>query len=190
MSLEQFFLNAILIDVSEKCKNDSNYAVQDTDLDFTIKEIASLKRRNNILLIRTGYGAFWNDTVKYTGTDKADADKLAFPGISEKAARKIVDLNLFKVVGLDTLSVDPGYSKDFIVHRIFAESGIYGLENVASLHLLPERKLFQVYAFPIKIKGGTGAPARVVAKIFDNGKSLIGKNKNRKQPNRTKFTEI
>jgi kynurenine formamidase len=165
MSLDNFFLNTILIDISDKCKTDPNYALQVVDLNFSVKELASLKRRNNLLLIRTGYGAYWHDRLKYMGTVERDASKLVFPGLGEHAARKIVELDSFVAVGLDTLSVDPGNSQDFIVHRIFAENGIYGLENIANLDLLPERKFFHVYAFPMKIKGGTGSPARVVAKI-------------------------
>ncbi len=35
-------------------------------------------------------------------------------------------------VGLDTASLDPGYSKSFDTHRILLTAGIYGIENISS----------------------------------------------------------
>ena len=42
-------------------------------------------------------------------------------------------------VGLDTLSVDPGMSRDFPVHHLLGKAGRYGLENLAQLDKLPPR---------------------------------------------------
>ena len=42
------------------------------------------------------------------------------------------------------------------------DANIYGLENVANLAELPPKGA-TVIALPMKIKGGTGAPTRIVA---------------------------
>jgi kynurenine formamidase len=67
-------------------------------------------------------------------------------------------------VGIDTASVDPGRSRDFPAHQILNGADVYALENVASLDRLPPRGA-TVFALPIKIKGGTGGPVRIVAVI-------------------------
>lgn len=65
-------------------------------------------------------------------------------------------------VGIDTASIDHGPSKDFKTHQVLYGAGLYGLENLANLEKLPATGA-TVIALPMKIKGGSGAPARVVA---------------------------
>ena len=67
-------------------------------------------------------------------------------------------------VGLDTASLDYGSSKDFIVHRVLNGAGIYGLENVANLEKVPMTGATLI-ALPMKIKGGSGGPVRIVALV-------------------------
>ena len=67
-------------------------------------------------------------------------------------------------MGIDTASIDPGHSKDFGAHRVLNEANLYALENVASLEKLPAQGAI-VTALPIKIRGGTGGPARILATI-------------------------
>jgi kynurenine formamidase len=69
-------------------------------------------------------------------------------------------------VGIDTASVDRGQSKDFQTHRILYSHDIYGLENVANLDRVPTTGAL-VIALPMKIKGGTGGPVRIVAVLPD-----------------------
>ncbi|MCP4285463.1 MAG: hypothetical protein GY792_13565 [Gammaproteobacteria bacterium] len=47
-------------------------------------------------------------------------------------------------------------------HQILFEKNIPGLENVANLDQLPP-KGFMIVALPMKIKGGSGGPLRIVA---------------------------
>ena len=67
-------------------------------------------------------------------------------------------------VGLDTASLDYGQSKDFIAHRILLGANIPGFENVANLDRLPAKGAM-VVALPIKIRGGSGGPLRIVARL-------------------------
>jgi kynurenine formamidase len=86
---------------------------------------------------------------------------LHFPGVSPEAARLLVERRV-DGVGIDTASLDHGPSIDFRTHRILSSSGIYGLENLAGLELLPPKGA-TVIALPMKIRGGTGGPVRVIA---------------------------
>jgi kynurenine formamidase len=65
-------------------------------------------------------------------------------------------------VGIDTPSIDHGPSRDFIVHQILNGADLYGLENVANLDKLPPNGATLI-ALPMKIRGGTGGPVRIIA---------------------------
>ena len=51
-----------------------------------------------------------------------------------------------------------------MVHRIAAAKNVGGLENLTNLDQLPETG-FNVIALPMKIKGGSGGPVRVIALV-------------------------
>ncbi len=118
---------------------------------------------NSILFVRTGWGQFWGDRKKYLGTDvPLDTANLHFPGISGEAAEFLVRQRKVAAVGIDTASLDRGSSKDFIAHQLLTGANVFGLENVANLAMLPPTGS-TVIALPMKIKGGSGAPVRIVA---------------------------
>lgn len=58
-------------------------------------------------------------------------------GISAAAAEWIVKTDKFYGVGLDTASVDPGFSTDYKAHRILSKHQLYNLENVKLVEDLP-----------------------------------------------------
>jgi len=65
-------------------------------------------------------------------------------------------------VGIDTPSIDYGQSTLFETHVALMTNNIPAFENVANLDKLPATG-FQVIALPIKIKGGSGGPLRIIA---------------------------
>ncbi len=84
-----------------------------------------------------------------------------FPGYSLEAARLLLERKV-SGLGIDTLSVDYGPSKDFEVHRLTLPAGLYHVENLADLSALPEAGAFLIAA-PIKLEGGSGGACRVIA---------------------------
>lgn len=117
-----------------------------------------------IFLVRTGFAARWPNALEYLGTDQrgdAAVSQLHFPGIHPELARELVRRQV-SAVGLDTASLDYGQSSDFMSHRILSEANIPGFENLADLSGLPATGAF-VVALPMKIKGGSGGPLRIVA---------------------------
>ena len=73
----------------------------------------------------------------------------------------LAELNV-AAIGVDTLSLDPGSSKDFAVHSSWLPSGHFGIENLNALDQLPAKGATIFIGAP-KHKGGTGGPARVMA---------------------------
>ena len=69
-----------------------------------------------------------------------------------------------KAVGIDTPSIDYGQSTTFDTHRILLGENVPAFENVDALERLPPTGAF-VVALPMKIKGGSGGPLRIVALI-------------------------
>ncbi len=90
------------------------------------------------------------------------AKELHFPGFHPEAARWLVDHRKVKAVGLDIPSIDYDQSRLFESHVILFEKNIPAFENVARLEQLPEKGSPMV-ALPMKIKGGSGGPLRIVA---------------------------
>lgn len=166
LSINQLSGEAIVVDISVACLNNADYRLKIEDLQKW-EEANGAMPKDVILLVRSGYGKYWPDRLKYLGTDKVGPEAvndLHFPGISEEAAKWLVENRSIKAIGIDTPSIDFGQSKDFISHRIFYESNIPGFENVANLDQLPEKGSW-IIALPMKIKGGSGAPLRIAALI-------------------------
>ena len=162
--LDKLTGDAVVIDVSDKALKDPDYLISVADIEAWEKTNGNLSD-NVILFFRTGYGAFYPDAKKYLGTDERGPDavaKLHFPAIHPDAADWLVKNRKIKAVGLDVASVDYGQSKDFKTHQILYGQNIPGFENVANLDKLPVKGTF-IIALPMKIKGGSGAPLRIVA---------------------------
>lgn len=164
--LERLIGQVALIDVSEKSLKNPDYRVSIED--FTAWEAAHGEiSKGAIILINTGYHRFWPDRKKYIGTDKKGPEAipdLHFPGLHPEAARWLVQNRQIAAIGLDTPSIDYGQSELFESHQILFAENIPAFENVANLDQLPPAGAL-VIALPMKIKGGSGGPLRIVAFI-------------------------
>lgn len=166
--LEKLMGAAIKIDVSARAKNNPDYLITVEDFTNWEKEHGQIPN-GTIILLETGYAAYYPDRVKYLGTDERGPEavaKLHFPGLSPEAAKWLVENRNIKSIGLDTASIDYGQSTDFQSHVILLSENIPAFENVANLDKLPA-KGFQVIALPMKIKGGSGGPLRIIAIIAE-----------------------
>lgn len=143
----------------------------DRDHQITIDDIKAWETVNgkipewSIILFQTGFGSKWPNAKDYLGTDQKGPDAvkdLHFPGLHPDAAKWLVENRKFKAVGIDTASIDYGQSTTFGSHVALMTNNIPAFENVANLDKLPATG-FQVIALPMKIKGGSGAPLRIVA---------------------------
>ena len=85
-----------------------------------------------------------------------------FPGYSLEAATFLVKTRNVVGLGIDTLSIDPGTSKNYPVHQFTAKESVYQLENVANLGQVSPAGATIVVA-PIKLENGSGGPARLLA---------------------------
>jgi kynurenine formamidase len=162
--VEQLMAPAVVIDVSAK-------AAADTDYRLTLEDVRAWEAKHgaipngSIVLLRTGWGSRWPDRKRYLGDDRpGETSNLHFPSYGAEAARYLVEQRKVGAIGVDTASIDHGPSKDFIVHQIANGANVPGMENVANLDQVPETGAWLI-ALPMKIAGGSGGPARIVALV-------------------------
>ena len=157
--LEQLIGPGVVIDMEPR-------AEQLPDTTLTVRDLLDWEKNHGripggaIVLLHTGWGRFWNNYARYKNQDATG--RLHFPSYSADAARWLVEQRKIRGLGVDTLSIDHGLSRDFSVHHIVNAAGKYGLENVAQLDKLPPRGFFVIVA-PIRIESGSGGPARIIA---------------------------
>jgi kynurenine formamidase len=162
--LERFIAAAAVVDVREKATPD--YLISVDDLQAWESRHGRLPD-GVILLLRTGWGERWPDPLRYLGTELRGPEavpELHFPGLSPEAAQWLVENRDIASLGIDTPSIDYGQSATFETHQILYGRNLAGFENVANLELLPEWGSY-VVALPMKIRGGSGGPLRMVAFI-------------------------
>ncbi|HXQ48387.1 MAG TPA: cyclase family protein [Thermoplasmata archaeon] len=110
----------------------------------------------------------WNPDIALLRTDWSHARARTkhylydFPGIDPSGARWLVEQGVHGV-GTDTLSIDPYTNSNYEAHKVLLGQGIWILEALDHLDALAEGTEYTVVAAPLKIAGGSGAMARVLA---------------------------
>jgi kynurenine formamidase len=151
---------AVVIDVRRLSEKNADHLLSLEDIRAWEKAHGRLPT-SVIILIRSGWGRYWRDRKRYFGTDEpGNVTDLHFPGLAPQAAEFLVKQRRVKAVGIDTPSIDHGPSRDFRAHQILGEANVPIFENVARLETLPPKGA-TVFAIPMKIKGGSGAPLRI-----------------------------
>ncbi|MBC2844690.1 cyclase family protein [Winogradskyella flava] len=102
---------------------------------------------------------FWTDWSKYVNTSKYRDD---LPRISEDLARWCVE-NKVKMIGVEPPSVADVNNIEEVtkIHQILLK-GVVIIEGLTNLEKL-QSNCVELIALPLKIGGGDGAPARVIA---------------------------
>jgi len=161
--------NLSVIDVKQKSSTNPDYLIGEPDFIEYEKRNGKIND-GSIILLNSGWSKYWPNATLYYGTASNDTTILHFPGLSPAGARWLIDNRKVKAVGIDTASIDYGQSQDFQAHRILMAQNIPVFENVANLDIVPAKGAI-VYALPMKIGEGTGAPLRIIATWDDSVKS-------------------
>jgi kynurenine formamidase len=158
---ERLVAPLVVLDVSAKVKGNPDYQV-------SVEDIAAWEREKGdmplgaVVMARTGWDSRWNSVKDYRNADAKGV--MHFPGYSEDAAKFLVEGRNVVGLGIDTLSIDYGPSKDFAVHQYTLAHSLYHLENVANLDRAPAEGAVVVVA-PMKLEGGSGGPVRILALV-------------------------
>lgn len=118
----------------------------------------ALIRSAPMVFLSTGWERMWR-TEEYASK---------YPFLTEDAGEYLISLGV-QVLGLDTPGPDAPirspYRKGDPLHWMLLGQDVLIIENLANLRPLVGRRVF-VFAVPINIKGATGAPARVLARLL------------------------
>lgn len=166
--LHRLIGQAVVVDVSGSAADNPDYQIAVEDIRRWEAQHGEIPA-GSIVLFKTGFFRRWPDAQAYMGTAERGEEavaKLHFPGIHPDTAQFLVRHRNVASVGIDTPSIDYGQSGDFMTHRILFDHDIPGFENVANLDALPPLGSL-VVALPMKIRGGSGGPLRIVAFVPD-----------------------
>jgi kynurenine formamidase/ketosteroid isomerase-like protein len=160
---------AVVVDVSAAVQQDRDHRIAVADLEAWEAQHGAIPA-GSIVLFRTGFGQYWPDAAQYLGTARRGAEavaELSFPGLHPEAAGWLIEHRGVKAAGIDTASIDYGKSTHFETHVALMTHNVPAFENVANLDRLPPTGAF-VVALPAKIRGGSGGPLRIVARLGGN----------------------
>jgi len=153
MSLDLFYGEATCIDVSHK--EPRTYITAD-DLHPQASRSPVEIRRGDILLFYTATFNRHHGTREYLSQ---------YPGLDESGSNWLVEKGI-KTFGVDSPSPDNPISRTYPCHMMCRKHGITHYENLAHLDQVVGKR-FTFAGFPLRIRGGTGSPVRVVA-IFES----------------------
>lgn len=166
--LQRLIGEVVVIDVTQKCAADRDYQIDVGDL--RAWEVEHHRQLIDVIvLLRTGFSKHWPDRQKYLGTDQLGPEavaKLHFPGLNPQAAKWLVEHRSIKAIGIDTASIDFGQTTHFESHVTLFGNNVPALENVTALEKLPPQGATLI-ALPMKIRGGSGGPVRIIAIVPD-----------------------
>jgi kynurenine formamidase len=145
-----------VVDIKAKAKEDPNATVTSADLEAWISANGDIPK-GACVAMNSGWAAKLSEPSYRNLPDGS----FAFPGFSKEATDLLTEIGA-AAIAVDTLSLDPGNSKDFAVHSSWLPGGRYGIENVNNLDMLPAKGATVFVGAP-KHRGGTGGPARVIA---------------------------
>lgn len=154
MPLETFFTEAVCLDLSHKpLKSDISIA----DLQQAV-EVAGVEIRpkDTVLLHMDFYNRCYG-TAGYL-TD--------FPGLTKDSATWLGEQGI-TMFGVEAVSPGRPGRNNFEVHHVCRDLGFTHMEGLVNLERLIGQGRFRFIGFPIKIRGGTGAPIRAVAWLDD-----------------------
>jgi kynurenine formamidase len=159
--VERLLGPAVVIDVSEQAASNADYRLAPGDVQRFEARHGAIPQ-GAMVLLRTGWERRYPDRKRYFGDDTPGSTAhLHFPSYGAEAAEFLIAERKIAGLGVDTASIDHGPASDFPVHRIAAKANVLGFENLR-LAELPVTGAF-VIALPMKIKGGSGGPLRMVA---------------------------
>ncbi len=158
VKVKKLIAPTVVIDIRSKVESNADYQLTAADI-LEFEKGGAIPEGAAILLL-TGWDKRYNEPEKYRNADANGV--LHFPGFSEEAIQYLLRNPKIVALGIDTLSIDFGPSKNFQGHRISHGSGLYHIENMTNLDKLPTRGAV-IFVGVLPIEGGSGSPARVIA---------------------------
>jgi kynurenine formamidase len=155
---------AVVVDRSTECALDPGYLLTVADLEDFEAEHGRIPE-GAWVLFRSGWDARAQDAEQYLNVGP---DGPVTPGADAQAAQWLASERGISGFGVETVGIDAGAAgvldPAYPVHLLLLGNDRYGLTQLANLGQLPPTGAVIVVA-PLKLVGGTGSPARVLALV-------------------------
>ena len=158
ISVQDLVVSCVVIDVRDEVERDPDYRLTEEKIHAFEKD-GQIPEHCAVLLL-TGWADRWAKPGQYRNADNKGT--MHFPGFGGEACELLVNKRHVASLGIDTLSIDAGTCEDYLAHKIALGKGLYMMENLKDIDALPARGALLICG-PLRIKDGTGSPARVVA---------------------------
>ena len=164
IALDNLILPAVVIDVTSKASADNDYLVSVDDIEAWERTNGRIPD-NAMVIMDSGWSDRWPDENNFMNYDSSGMPHS--PGFSPEAAKFLTENRQISGFAVDTVSTDalavagltdPPYGVHFTAHS----AGKFQVEMIANPGRLPARGALLVVA-PLRIEGGSGAPARIFA---------------------------
>ncbi len=163
-SMPPLITRGVMIDIADHLGIDMlpvGYAVQPDELDAALINQGVEVKQGDTVLVHTGWSRNWTDPEKMLSGE---------PGLGKACAQWAVDKNIV-CWGLDQFATDPvpfetpGEALPMHI-AMLTKAGIRLMENVYMEEIVRDRiHEFLLIAAPLKFKGGTGSPVRLLALV-------------------------
>ncbi len=159
-TLEPLVGRGILLDIAGGERLPSDHAITRDELEHAATASGVEVRSGDVVLVRTGFGALWDDAPQY----------LHAAGVSAAGSRWLADRGV-RAVGADNMAwdvigpLDPELGVTLPGHLLLlVRAGIPIIENLNLEELAAARAYeFAFVCLPLKMRGATGSPVRPIA---------------------------
>lgn len=154
----------VLIDVATHKGVDmlpAGYAISPAELEAALAAQGTVVRSGDTVLVHTGWGRNWNNPDKMLSGE---------PGLGKACAEWAVKKNIV-CWGVDQFATDPipfeFEGEALPMHlEMLTKNGIRLMENIYMEQIVRDKVYeFCIFAAPLKIRGGTGSPVRLLALV-------------------------
>lgn len=158
-----FIHPAVVIDISREAEADADFILTRAFLEDWERQHGPIPPRHWVLL-RTD----WSKRVGTLSYLNLQDDGAHSPGPDADAMRFLVHDRDCVGLGVETVGTDAGQASNFDeplpAHSILHGNGRFGLQCLTNIDQLPVTGAV-IVAMPLKIKGGSGSPLRVIALV-------------------------
>lgn len=165
LPLEDLLLPMYVIDKSQAVADNPNYELSKADI-LAFEEKYGQIEEGAFVAFRSDWSKRWPSQDEFRNLDTAGAQQT--PGWSHEALEFLIHERQVKAVGHETFDTDSGQAAaengKLVEEYYLLDQGIYQLEVLNNLNLLPATGSFISIAYPHWEKA-TGSPVRAIAYI-------------------------